>query len=116
MVGRDIRSVKKLTTSEGNPLYMEDFSMGRKEMFVDGDPLLKFNLLPKNLGVGTNESVVYYGEWSMMEVVQSQSLEFFTFNETYMANLQIGVMAWTFVDYLVHYPEAFVRMTGVKAQ
>lgn len=68
------------------------------------------NIALTNLGVGsgTNLTRIYFGDWQYFESVQSKDFKLRVLDDAFYARkLQVGVIAWTFVDFLIHYLEAF---------
>lgn len=66
-------------------------------------------------GTGTDLARIYFGDWSYFEIVQSNMINVRVFEDSvYATKLQVGVMAWTFVDFLIHYSEAFEIREAVK--
>lgn len=60
------------------------------------------------VGSGTNLSRIYFGDWQYFEMIQSSQIQLRVLDDSFYAKkLQVGVIAWTFVDFLIHYPEAF---------
>lgn len=70
--------------------------------------------IPTNLGTGTNETRFFFGEWSFLEMVMSDQIRLVLLTgDTYTVKLQVGVMAYCYVDFLVHHTEAFEERHGI---
>lgn len=66
-------------------------------------------------GASSNTSDIFLGRWNYLEFGMGQSIEVRVLNELYAAELQVGILAWTYCDILVHYPEAFEVLRGAKS-
>lgn len=74
------------------------------------------NVVLTNLavGTGTNLTRMYFGEWSFFEVVQSDQIQLALLTgDTFTRKLQVGIMAYTFVDFLIHQLAAFEARQAV---
>jgi HK97 family phage major capsid protein len=66
-------------------------------------------------GTSTDATRILFGDWSFFEIVMSREIELVVMNgDTFMRNLQVGVMAYTYVDFLVHQAPAFQVLSGVR--
>lgn len=100
--------------------YFEDLTdttgqLINRSQWTKGYEPVTTNVLPTNLGTSTDLTRILFGDWQYFEVVQSNMMNLRVFEDSvYTKKLQIGVMAWTFVDFLIHYTEAFEIRNNVK--
>lgn len=65
-------------------------------------------------GTSSDATRILFGEWSYFEVVMSREIELVVLNgDTFTRKLQVGIMAYTYVDFLIHHPQAFQILSGV---
>lgn len=65
-------------------------------------------------GTSTDTSDIFFGRWNYLEMGMGNNIELIVLNELYAANLQVGIIAHTYADMVVHYPEAFEVLRGVR--
>lgn len=72
--------------------------------------------IPTNLTVGSSSDCTdaFLGRWNYMELGLGNAIEITVLTERYADNLQVGILAHTFADVLVHYPEAFEVLRGLR--
>jgi HK97 family phage major capsid protein len=110
---RTFRTFEFMVDNNGQPILRNSWTDGVRVRSLVDYPYFKTNAVPKNLGSGANESVLFFGSWqeliigmgSDVELLVSEHLKM-NFNSTY-------VMAVAYVDTAVAYPEAFHVTTGV---
>lgn len=76
-------------------------------------PRLTTTALPTNLGAGTNESVIFAGDWSKLLIGVRSALRVEILRERYADNLQYGFLAHLRVDVAAEHEAAFTVMTKV---
>jgi HK97 family phage major capsid protein len=104
-----------LTDTTGQPLTR--IQRNGRDVSVDGIPMIDSNLVKHDVTVGTatNTSYIFTGNWESMLVAYGGGIEFQVLEEVYAKSLSIGILAWTYVDVVVEYEEAFYVQTGVKS-
>lgn len=109
-------SFRSLTTTTGEPLLYDNYSVKPwKEM--TGYRVHTTTQIPitDTTGSSTDTSSIYFGNYRFSEYVMGNDIEFIV-DELTLANfLQIRITAYTYSDFVVHYPEAFYIMKGVRA-
>ena len=96
---------ESLTDTRGQLLNRSQWTLGY-------DPVTT-NQVQTNLGSGSNETRIYFGEWGFFENVMSEDIQIVLLTgDEYTKNLSIGVMAYTYCDFLIHHQEAFEIRTG----
>lgn len=115
MHSRDRGTYSRATDANGQPLLRPSFADPRRPE-LDGKQVLTTNQIPTDVTVGTstNTSYIFAGEWSQMELYLGGAIEIVILDQLYAAQLQTGVLAYTYADVLVHHEEAFEVLTGVK--
>jgi len=95
-------------------LIREDWATGPKQSLA-GFPYRTENQIPTNLTVGSTStnSEVYFADWRYLIIGLSDMVEL-RLAETFMQNLQIGLLAYVYADVKCGYPDAFVVMTGAQ--
>lgn len=109
-------SLRSLTTTTSEPLLAENWSQ-KPYQDVIGYRVKTTTQVPINITTGgnTDTSYVFFGEYSFAEYVMANDIEVIV-DEMSLANqLQVRITAYTFSDFIVHYPEAFYVMKGVRA-
>lgn len=66
-------------------------------------------------GASSDTSYIFYGRYNMAEYIMANDLAIFVNPYIYANNLQVQILAYTFSDFVVHYPAAFYVMAGVRA-
>lgn len=102
------------TDTLGRPLIRQDWSKGA-ESEIAGFPYRVSTQIPTNVttGTSTTTSRVYFADWRYLIVGLSDMVEL-RLSETFMQNLQIGLLAYVYADVKVAYPDAFIVMTGAE--
>lgn len=112
---RDRGTLRALTDTVGQPLLRANYGDRAYEDML-GYPVYTSTALATNVTTGssTDTSRIYYGSFGFSEYVMSNDIEFMVDEVTLMNNLQIRIIAYTYSDFIIHYPEAFVALTGVR--
>lgn len=111
-----LAKVSKLRNSNGDRLFAEAFGNGADVPTLNNRPVLVQDDIPTNLGVGTNESEIYFGDPSYYIVGDTEQ----TFSETSIhegesfARHRLAVKVGERLDGALALAEAFVKMTAVK--
>lgn len=102
------------TDSLGRPLLRESWAQG-PEKDIAGFPYQVSTQIPTNVVQGTSSvtSFVFFSDWRYLIVGLSDMVEL-RLDQTFMQNLQVGLLAYIYADIKVAYPEAFIAMTGAK--
>lgn len=105
---------RDLTATTGEPLFRENFG-GEAFARLLGYPVHVGNQIPVNITTGTSSvtSEIYFGAWRYLEYVMTDALEVIVDRVTIADQLQARIIAFTYSDILIHYPEAFYVMKGV---
>lgn len=106
---------RSLETTTGEPLLRDNFG---NEPFsrLMGYPLWVGNQITNNKTTGTSSDTteIYYGAWGMSEYFMQDQMEIIVDSITLADQLQMRIIAYTYSDFIVHYPEAFYVMKGVR--
>lgn len=97
---KTLQYFKNLTDTTGQLLKEEQYTQGYT-------PVTTNNV---QAGVGTNSDAtrIYFGEWSFFEMVMSRQIEMVVLDgDTFTRKLQVGILAYIYVDFLVHHGPAF---------
>ena len=104
-----------LVATTGEPLFRDNYGI---EAFPEliGYPVHVGNQIPITTTIGStsDNSEIYYGAWRFIEYVMTDSLEIIVDRVTKADQLQARIIAYTYSDILIHYPEAFYVMKGVR--
>lgn len=107
---------RSLTTSTGEPLLYDNYS---KQPYQDmiGYKVHQTTQLPVNetTGTGSDTSSIFFGNYRYGEYVMGNNIEFIVDEMTLANYLNIRITAYLYSDFIVHYPEAFYVMKGVRA-
>lgn len=104
-----------LNDLQGQPLNR--IARNGREIEIDGVPVYRSNIVPTNVTTGSNSdtSYVFAGNWENFIVGMGRDIQIRVFDDSrYMDNLQVGILAYMWVDFAVDYPEAFHILTGVR--
>jgi HK97 family phage major capsid protein len=106
---------RDLTATTGEPLFRDNFGISAYPDLI-GYPLHVGNQIPitDTTGTSTDTSEIYFGAWRYIEYVMQDSLEIIVDRVTLADKLQARIIAYTYSDILIHYPEAFYVMKGVR--
>jgi HK97 family phage major capsid protein len=106
------------TDLSGQPLLRPDWRDPAGKV-IDGRRVLTTNQVGRNVTVGssTDTSRIFAGQWKYLQMVLAEGIEINLFNSDYALGsvLQTGVVAHTYADFGVHYPQAFEVLTAVTA-
>ncbi|WP_373053892.1 phage major capsid protein [Thioalkalivibrio sp.] len=106
MSPRDWETLQLLEDSTGQPL--------RPPPSVEQLRQLRTTRIPTDGGAGSNESELLLADWSRVLIGMRQEVQVEILREAFRSNLQVGVLVWTRVDFVLERPEALVRVTGVQ--
>lgn len=102
------RLIHSLADTAGRPLFQPGQSLD--ELF--GRPLIVSEDIPSNLGAGTNETEIYFGDLFNYWIKDGSDIEMATQDQ--IENLQTKVVVYKYVDGKIVNKSGFVKMTGVK--
>jgi len=106
---------RNLITTTGEPLYRDNYGV---EPYPDllGYPVHIANQLSitDTTGTSSDTSEIYYGAWRYIEYVMQDALEIIVDRVTLANQLMARIIIYTYSDILIHYPEAFYLMKGVR--
>jgi HK97 family phage major capsid protein len=103
---RDEGKLAGLVDSTGQPIMPPDaIARVRK---------LTTTAIPTNLGGGTNESIIFAGNWDDLLIGIRSDIRIEILKELYMGNLQYGFVAWLRADFAVRTPTSFHKTTAVR--
>jgi HK97 family phage major capsid protein len=102
-----------MSDSTGNPILRESWGDDENAKIL-GFPFGTSNQIPTNVTTGTNSntSYIFYGDWSLMVVGMTTTVEL-VLDQTYAATLQQGLLAYIYVDVQLDYSQAFQTLSGV---
>ena len=113
---RSLTSLRSLVTTTGEPLFLENYGeryyaslIGRKVGLSTQIPITDTQ------GTSTAASKIICGDFSYGEYVMLNDIELRVDETTLLDYLQVRFIAYTFSDFIIHYPEAFYVMEGVTS-
>ncbi|NIN36648.1 MAG: phage major capsid protein [Gammaproteobacteria bacterium] len=104
-----------LESTTGEPLLRDNFG-NEPYQRLNGYPLFVGNQITndKTVGSSTDTTEIYFGAWGMSEYFMQDQIEVIVDMVTKADQLQMRIIAYTYSDFIVHYPEAFYVMKGVR--
>jgi HK97 family phage major capsid protein len=105
------------TDLSGQPLLRNDWREGQGQV-IDGRRVLTTNNVGRNVTVGssTDTSRIFAGQWRFLQMALSEGIEINVYDDYTLGSvLQVGIVAHTYADFGVHYPQAFDVLTAVTA-
>ncbi len=97
---KTLQYFKNLTDQTGQLLKDDQWTQGYTPVVT--------NNVETNVGTAFNATRIYFGEWSFFEMVMSRQIELVPLDgDTFTRKLQVGVLAYLYVDFLVHHGPAF---------
>lgn len=114
---RDRGTMRRTVDANGNPLLYPSYAEKPYEDII-GYRVLTTTQIDKTQTVGTNSdnSDIYFGNWRYAEYIIGSDIEIILDDMTLADNLQVRFIAYLYSDLIIHYPEAFYIMRGVRAQ
>lgn len=106
--GQGMQLVHGLEDSQNRPLFPAGSALDK----VFGKPLLESEDVPANLGAGTDETVIVFGDMFFYWIKDGSDIEMAT-QET-IENLQTKIVLYKYVDGAIVNTSAFAKLTGVK--
>jgi HK97 family phage major capsid protein len=106
--GKGIQLMLKLADTAGRPLFPIATDIGN----LFNKPLLESEDIAVNLGTGTNETEIYFGDLSNYWIKDGSGIEMATQDQP--ENLQTKVVIYKYVDGRCVNTTAFRKLTGVK--
>jgi HK97 family phage major capsid protein len=80
----------------------------KEEQWTQGYTPVTTNNVEDRVGTASNATRIYFGEWSFFEMVMSRQIEMVVLDgDTFTRKLQVGILAYVYVDFLVHHGPAF---------
>lgn len=106
-------TVKKICALE---LDANKLPVGAAAIFHN-EPVTFTNQVPTNLGVGTDEHALIFGDWSELLIGIWSEIDILVnpFESTAYAKGNVSIRAMATVDVAVRHPKGFVSVTGVDA-
>jgi HK97 family phage major capsid protein len=97
---KTLQYFKNLTDTTGQLLSKEQWTQGYEPVVT--------NNVQTGVGTGSNATRIYFGEWSFFEMIMSSQIEMVALDgDVYTAKLQVGILAYLYVDFLIHHGPAF---------
>jgi HK97 family phage major capsid protein len=112
---RTFRTFEFMRDENGLPILRNSWMEGVREKTLVDYPYYKTTNVPKNLGSGTNESMLFFGDWSELVIGMGQDVELLVSDHREIDTNSTFVMAVAYVDSAVMYPGAFSVHDGVLA-
>lgn len=106
--GKGAQLLHLLADSQARPL----FAAGQALDQLFGKPLLESSDIPENLGAGTNETEIHFGDLSNYWIKDGSDIEMATQDQ--IENLQTKIVVYKYVDGKIVVKDAFRKLTGVK--
>ena len=112
---RTKRTFQGMTDADGNPV-MTDRYANTPDSTLWGYPFETSTMIPNNLTKGTKSdcSDAFMGNWGDCAVVMSQNIEIAVDDRQYFNKMQVQILAYMYVDFLVFRTESFEILTGVR--
>ena len=110
---RTFRTFEYMRDENGAPILRNSWAEGVRTKTLVDYPYHKSTNIPKTLGSGANESVLFCGDWSELAVGIGQDVELLASEHRLIDSNETFVMAVGYFDIAVMYPEAFHVTTGV---
>ena len=113
---RDRGTFRRTTGTDGNPLLYPNYSERPYEDLI-GYKVATTTQIPTTQEVGTSAdtSDIYFGNWRYGEYVIGNDIEVILDDMTKADQLMVRFIVYLYSDFIVHYPEAFYVMSGVRA-
>lgn len=104
---------RSLTDTIGQPLSYQNFGQRPYESML-GYEVLTSTQLPNNLTTGSSSATsdVFFGRFDYAEYVMGSDIQFIVDEFSLSNKLMVQITAYTFSDFIVHYPQAFYVMRG----
>lgn len=102
------------TDSLGRPLIRDSWSDAANPRILNF-PYRTENQIPTTLTVGntSTNSYLFFGDWRYLYIGLSDTVEL-RLDQTFMQNLQVGLLVYFYADVKVVYPDSFIVGTGVQ--
>ncbi len=105
---KGVQKLLGLADTSGRPL----FPIGAIIDNVFGRPIMESEDVASNLGAGTNETTIFFGDFSNYWIKDGSNIEMATQDQ--IENLQTKVVVYKYVDGKTVNTAAFRKLTGVK--
>lgn len=107
---------RSLTTTTGEPLLFDNYGQKPYQDLI-GYKVGLTTQVPINVTAGSNTdtSYIFFGNYYYSEYVMANDIEIIVDEVTLAGELQVRIIAYTYSDFIVHYPEAFYVMKGVRS-
>jgi HK97 family phage major capsid protein len=114
---RDRGTFRRTTDANGNPLLYPAYNEKPYNEMI-GYRTFTTTQIDNAQTTGTNSdtSDIYFGNWRFAEYVIGNDIEIILDDMTLADQLQVRFIAYLYSDLIIHYPEAFYVMSGVRAQ
>ena len=113
---RDLGTFRKMTDTTGQPLQYPNYSENSRRDLIGYQVHTTTQIdNAQTTGTSNNTSDIYFGNWRYVEYVIGNDIEIILDDMTLANNLQVRFIAYLYSDVIVHYPQAFYVMQGVKA-
>lgn len=112
---RDWGTFRKMTDSTGQPLQYPNYAENSRQDLI-GYNVFKTTQIDNAQTVGTSSdcSDIYFGNWKFVEYVLGNDIEVIYDDISLASNLQVKYVFYLYSDVIVHYPQAFYVMQGVR--
>lgn len=110
---RTFRTFEYMRDENGLPILRNSWAEGVRIRSLVDFPYQKTTGVPKNLGVGANESVLFLGDWQELVVGMGMDVELVVSEHVEIKQNNTFVMGIAYVDTAVMHSEAFHVHTGV---
>lgn len=116
MSPRSERTFTGMMDQEGRPILRGSWADGAAPTLLDY-PRYTSTVITNNNTVGSSSdcSFNFFGVWRFMAIGMSDTIEIQVLDQTRAKRLQNEILAYTYADIAVLYPEAFEVLTGVRA-
>lgn len=113
---RDRGTFRRTTDSTGQPLLYPNYSERPYEDLIGYRVATTTQIdNAQTTGTSTDTSDIYFGNYGFSEYVVGNDIEVILDDMTLADQLQVRFIVYLYSDFVVHYPEAFYLMKGVRA-
>ena len=107
---------RSLVTTTGEPLLFDNYGQKPYQEII-GYKIATTTQVPITVttGTSTTSSYIFAGNYAYSEYVMANDIEVIVDEMTLADKLQVRIIAYTYSDFIVHYPEAFYVMKGVTS-
>lgn len=113
--GDIVKKIRKLKDDDGKYIWQEGLKEGTPDMLL-GRPIIELDVIPTNLGAGSDESIIFFGnpKYYYLGDREEMGFESTTQGAGTFEKHQVAIKVWERIDGNVALTDAFKKLTGVK--